>query len=162
MQIGRSLTEIQNKLLGSIIGNPDIVKALVINDEDFLNITPTSEQQYLIDNTSDLIRTRVFPYMKKLTPEIRDRTLIFTKYTNFEKRNSYFKTGEIYVFVLVPVAYEKTTEGIRYNYIIDKIDETFKSCNIGEFEFKERGDIDVDKEYLGHYIKFNMIDFYGW
>ena len=160
--LGRSLTEIKNIILGKIIENIDIVRALVVNDEDFLNTIPTTEQQVLINNPSDLIRNQIFPYIKKPSDEIKDRVIIMSKFVNFEKVSLNFKQGEIYLYVIVPYSIEKTDYGIRYDFIADKLDELFHNNQIGEFEFVERGDFDVDENYIGHMIKFKMTDFYGW
>jgi len=42
---GQSLTEIKNQILAKITSNQNIIKSLIIEDEDFLNTIPTQNKK---------------------------------------------------------------------------------------------------------------------
>ena len=48
MQMGQSLSELKTKVLNKIINDQELVKAIIINNESFLDITPTSEQNAIL------------------------------------------------------------------------------------------------------------------
>lgn len=161
MKIGQSLTELKNIVIDKIISDSDLVKSLIIQSEDFLNTTPTSEETIILENPQLLIRQQIMPYKNKTSKTNTELPYITSAWVNFRKINMTYKHGIVYFYILVPNKLEKTCEGIRYDYIADKLDEILSKSNIGEFEFKERSDIPVDDNYLGHYISFEIIDFYG-
>lgn len=157
---GSTITDLQNEAFSQILSNTNIVKALIINDENFINITPTTEQNDIINNPSTLLRQQIFPYKKvTLTPE-NAKSYITSAWTNFRKVGSVYHSGRVYFYILIPLDLEKSTMGIRYNYIADQLDEMFCNSSIGDFEFYDRGDLEVTEGYIGHYIAFNIIDFH--
>ena len=52
------------KVFSKIINNSDIMKALIVDNANFINVTPTSQQQELLNNPQTLIRQQIFPYRK--------------------------------------------------------------------------------------------------
>ena len=62
MKMGQSLTELKNKTIVKIISDEELVKALVINTENFLDAIPTNEQNQLLQSPENLIRTQIYPY----------------------------------------------------------------------------------------------------
>lgn len=63
--------------------------------------------------------------------------------------------------IFIPTEQEKTNEGIRYDFIADRLEEIFNKTGIGEFEFGGRSDIDINKDkYLCHRVTFHIIDFH--
>jgi hypothetical protein len=162
--MGQSLTELKNKTLVKIISDLEIVKALVINTEDFLEITPTEEQDILLQSSSNLIRTQIFPYKSISLPLESEKTYITSAYTDIRKENNsnIYKNGIATFWVIIPRKLEKTNYGIRYDFICDKLVDLFENGNIGEFELNDRGDFEVGNlNYLGHYVRFKIKDFYG-
>lgn len=161
MQIGQTITDLQNKAFIEIISNEDIIKALVIGKEDFINSIPTTQENVIINDPVSLIRKQLFPYKKVTLPTENAKTYITSSWVDFKKVNLQYKSGIVYFYIIVPTSLEKTDYGIRYNYIADKLDEIFCENGIGKFEYYNRGDIDVADGYLGHFIAFKILDFHG-
>ncbi len=159
--IGSTINDLQNEAFSQILSNENIIRALIIYDEDFINATPTSEQADIIDNPSVLIRQQIFPYKKvKLVPE-NAKPYITSAWENFRKVGTTYHSGIVTFFIIIPVDFEKTIMGVRYNYIADQLDLLFSNTNIGNFEFYDRGDLDgLAEEYIGHYITFKIVDFH--
>lgn len=154
--IGNSITDFQEMVFDRILGEEGIVKALVVYpDVDFLNATPTPKQYELINNPYQLIRKQVFPYTKAITKNDEIKPYITTLWTGFRKRGDHYISGTFCFHILIPETMENTTEGIRYNYIADRLDSILNK----DFQFLERGDIErVPEGYIGHYIVFKTLD----
>ncbi len=162
MQMGQSLSELKTKVLNKIINDEELVKAIIINNESFLDITPTPEQNAILQTPESLIRTQVMPYNNITSRTNKDMTYITSAWVDFKKISKTYKNGLIYFNIIVPNEYEKTDFGIRYDFIADKLDSILSNTNnIGEFQFYERGDIPIDTDHLGHFISFRILDFYG-
>lgn len=161
MKIGQSITELQNKVIDKILKNQEIVKALIIDNEDFLNITPTAEQNAILEKPNVLIRKQIMPYKNITSVTNIDKPYITSAWVNFKRTSNNYKSGRVYFYIIMPNSLEKTAEGIRYLFIADRLDELLSESGIGRFVFDERGDFPIDKETLGHYIVFNIEDFYG-
>lgn len=162
MEFGQSLTELKNKVIRKITDDEEIIRALVIDSEDFLTATPTDEQFDLIQNPEKLIRKQIMPYMRITIATNEAKPYITTSWMGFRKIGKLLKNGTVYFYIIHPITLEKTDYGIRYDFIADKLDSILGNVNgIGEFEFNERSDIPVDSKHLGHCISFRIIDFYG-
>lgn len=159
---GQSLTGLKYKIILKIISDEELLKALVINDEDFLDVVPTEEQNQLLQSPINLIRTQIFPYKFIPLPSEIEKTYITTSFVNFRKVSNIYKNGVVYFYIIIPRRLEKTSYGLRYDFIADRLEELFENGNIGEFELDERGDLDFGEKYLGHYVRFKIKDFYGW
>lgn len=160
MKYGHTITELQNQVFSKIINNSDIVKALIVDNANFINVTPTSQQQELLNNPQLLIRQQIFPYRKVTLAAENAKSYITSAWIDFKKSGGSLSSGIVYFYIIVPLSLEKTVYGIRYNYIADKLDDMFtEKNNIGEFEFNSRGDIDVPDGYIGHHISFRIVDF---
>lgn len=159
---GQSLTEIKNQILAKITSNQNIIKSLIIEDENFLNATPTSEQEIILNNPDLLIRKQIM-LTKNITAKTnKDMPYITSAFGKFKKHSYNYQSGLIYFYVVIPNTWEKTNYGIRYDFICDELDNIFSSIGIGKFEFYERGDMPVNENYLGHYISFDILDFGRW
>jgi hypothetical protein len=162
MQLGQSLTELKNKVISKIIDDQQLVKALVIDNESFLDAIPTPEQNVILQSPKKLIRTQIMPYKNVTLYTNKAMPYITSTWVGFKKDRNLYKNGTVYFYILIPNSLEKTDYGIRYDFIADRLDAILGyDNNIGEFEFNERGDISIDSENLGHYIAFKIIDFYG-
>ena len=162
MKIGYFRSELKNQIMLRIISNQDIVKALVIDKEDFLNVTPTSEQAILLASPELLIRTQLFPHKNVTVKMNMDKVFLTMSFMDFEKKGMQYQRGMVYFHVLVPNSLEKTTEGSRYDYIMEKLEEIFGDRGIGKFEFYRSSDMVIDDNYMGSYVAFEILDFYGW
>ena len=159
---GQSLTEIKNQILAKITSNQNIIKSLIIEDEDFLNTTPTQEQEIILNDPDLLIRKQIM-LTKNITAKTnKDMPYITSAFGKFKKHSYNYQSGLIYFYVVIPNSWERTNYGIRYDFICDELDNTFSSIGIGKFEFYERGDMSVNENNLGHYISFDILDFGRW
>ena len=158
--IGQNFGFMRNKVCSEILQNEDIIRALVIEDDHFLNATPKSDKQEYIDNPIKLMRNYIYPYKRIFDTTVEKKTIISTEFSNFEKLGKNYRNGLVTFYILVPVDLENTTYGIRYDFIGDELENIFNNTNIGEFSFNSRGDIDVGDRYIGHYISFQITEFH--
>lgn len=158
--IGQTFGFMRNKVFSELLQNTNIIKALVIEDESFLDVIPTAEQQEYIDDPIKLIRNYVYPYKKIFDTAVEHKTIISTEFSNFNKMGRNYRNGIVTFYILTPVILENTSYGVRYDYIGDEIEEVFNNTNIGEFSFDSRGDIDVGDRYIGHYVSFRITEFH--
>ena len=159
---GQPLTEIKNQIIMKITGNQDIIKALIIQDEDFLNTTPTSEQNVILNKPDLLVRQQIMLTRNITAKTNKGMPYITSAYADFKKKSFNYQSGAVWFYIIIPNAWEKTEYGIRYDYIGDKLDEIFGDSGIGKFEFDKRGDMPIDENFLGHYITFEILDFGRW
>ncbi len=133
---------------------------MVIGSEDFLTRIPTVEEQEKLDDPNGLIRKQIFPYKGVPFTTIKNDSYITTAFYNFKKKNNAFINGVVQFYIFTPIDKEKTCEGIRYDFIADKLEEIFNDTGIGVFEFQGRSDVDISKEgYLCHMVIFEIMDF---
>lgn len=162
MQIGQSLTELKNKVFSKIIDDVELIKSLVIDAENFIDITPTDEQNKILQSPESLIRKQIMPYKNITSSTNIAKPYITSAWVGFKKDGNMLKNGTVYFYILIPNSLEKTDYGIRYDFIADRLDAILSNKNnIGEFEFGERSDMPIDSNNLGHYITFKILDFYG-
>lgn len=151
------ITRYKNKLMGNLISNTDLVKALIIKD-DFFNATPTSEQLAILNDPTLLLYEQIFPYQKSIKTMVEGKVYI-TSFFDFKRQGLNYKKGIVHFYVIVPVDWIRTDFGNRVDFIIDEIEELFKGHNIGDFQITGRGDLPVDDKFIGGYISFNITDF---
>lgn len=158
--IGQTFGYMRNKVCGELLKNEDIIKALVVEDKNFLNTTLNDEQQQYIDEPLSLIRNYIYPYKKIFDTATTHKTIISMELTNFKKQGKNYRNGLVTFYILVPIDLEKTTYGIRYDYIGDELETIFTNTTIGEFHYYDRGDIDIGDRYIGHYVSFEVAEFH--
>jgi len=84
---GQSLTEIKNQILAKITSNQNIIKSLIIEDEDFLNTTPTQEQEIILNDPDLLIRKQIM-LTKNITAKTnKDMPYITSAFGKFKKHS---------------------------------------------------------------------------
>ena len=161
-KFGQSLTELKTQIASKIINNAELIKALIIQDENFENVIPNLEQSIILNDATVLIRKQIM--LTKNITAITDKSMpyITSMYVDFKKKSHNYQSGTVWFYIIIPNSWEKTSYGIRYDYIGDTLDGIFGESGIGKFEFKGRGDMPVDENFMGHYISFNILDFYGW
>ena len=157
---GQTFGYMRNKIFTELLQNENIIKSLVIEDENFLDIVPNEEQQNYITNPRLLIRNYIYPYKKIFDTATEHKTIISTEFSNFNKQGKNYRNGFVTFYILTPINLENTIYGIRYDYIGDEIEEIFNNTTIGEFNFDSRGDIDVGDRYIGHYVTFRIVEFH--
>jgi len=161
-KVGQSLTEIKNQIVRKITSNIDIIKSLIIKDEDFLNAIPTPEQEIILNNPDVLIRQQIMLTNNITAKTNKELPYITSMYVDFKKTSLTYQSGLVYFYIIIPNTLEKTSYGTRYDYIGDKLDEIFGDRGIGKFEFVKRSDMPIDVNYVGHYISFKILDFGSW
>jgi hypothetical protein len=157
---GQTFSTMRNKVFAELLTNENIIKALVVEDENFLNTTLNATQQSHIDDPRLLIRKYVYPYKKIFDTAVEKKTIISTYFSNFKKQGKNYRNGLVTFYILTPIEFEKTAYGLRYDYIGDEIETVFTNTTIGEFNFDSRGDIDVGDRYIGHYVTFRITEFH--
>ena len=158
--VGYSFGYMRNKLFAELLQNENIIKSLVIDDKNFLDVELNDTQQSYIDNPRLLIRNYIYPYKKIFDTTIEKKTIISTQFSEFRKQGKNYRNGTVTFYILVPVDLEDTAYGVRYDYIGDEIENIFANTTIGEFNFDDRGDIDVGDRYIGHYVTFKITEFH--
>ena len=158
--IGQTFGDMRNKVCLELLQNQDIIKALIVEDEDFLNVTLDNEQQKYIDKPSSLMRNYVYPYKKIFDTAMEHKTIISTEFSNFYKQGKNYRNGVVTFYILCPIEIENTAYGVRYDYIGDEIEKVFTKTTIGEFSFHNRGDIEVGDRYIGHYVALKVTEFH--
>ena len=158
--IGQTFRYMRNKIFTELLQNENIIRALVIEDSNFLDASPTSEEQKFIDNPLSLVRSYIYPYKHNFDTATEHKTIITTQFSDFNKVGRNYRNGYVTFYVLTPIILENTAYGVRYDYICDEIEEVFSNTTIGEFNFDSRGDIDVGDRYIGHYITFRITEFH--
>lgn len=159
---GQSLTELKTQITTKITNNIHIIKSLIIPNENFLDVTPTPEQEIILKDSTILIRKQIMLTKNITAVTNKDMPYITSAFINFKKDGHNYQSGKVYFYIIIPNSWEKTDYGIRYDYIGDMLDHIFSSSGIGKFEFAERGDMIIDQNFLGHYISFEITDFGRW
>ena len=158
--IGQTFGDMRNKVCFELLQNQNIIKALIVEDKDFLDTVLNEEQQKYMDNPSLLMRNYVYPYKKIFDTTVEHKTIISTEFSNFNKQGKSYRNGLVTFYILCPIAIESTAYGVRYDYIADEIETIFTKTTIGEFNFHNRGDIEVGDRYIGHYITLRITEFH--
>jgi hypothetical protein len=158
--IGQKFSEMRNKVFAELLQNKELLKAIVVESEDYLNESPTQEQLELLKNPSKLIRNYIYPYKKMFDTVTEKKVIISSELTGFKKQGRNYRDGFVTFYILSPTQLEKTKYGLRNDCIGDLIEEIFTNTTIGELHFADRGDIDIGDNYIGHYITFKVTEFH--
>jgi len=152
-ELGTNKTTILMKL----IENQEIVKCLINNQTNFLDI------QIPVDFViPSLIYSHIYPY--KFIPTILTEPKTFiTMAFNYRPNGMTFKNGSIYFYIITHNSLLKTDYGmLRYDFLVNKIDEVFNSMRnigIGKLPFYEMGDIQINENYCGAYLAYKTTEF---
>lgn len=158
--VGQTFGYMRNKIFTHILNSKNLIKSLVIEDKNFLDVEPNEEQQKYIDSPRLLIRNYIYPYKKIFDTAMEKKTIISMQLSDFYKQGKNYRNGVLTFYILTPIDLENTAYGLRYDYIGDELETLFTDTNIGEFNFQSRGDIDVGERYIGQYISFQIVDFH--
>lgn len=149
----------QNKLtiLMKFIENEDIVKCLVNNENNFLDIPlPVG-----FDVTS-LIYSQIFPYRFVPTIQTTPKTFITMRF-GYKPNGMTYKNGSIYFYIITHTSLIRTDYGqLRYDFLANKIDELMNSSRdigLGKLPFYDMDDFVVNENYSGIYIAYKSTEF---
>lgn len=144
-------------ILSKLIEDQEIVKCLVNNESNFLDIPLPKD----FEETS-LIHNSIFPYKFIPTIETVPKTFITMSF-NYRPRGMSYKNGSIYFYVITHNSLIRTDYGtLRYDFLINHIDKLFNSSRditIGKLEFCEMSDFMVNDNYSGAYIGYKSTEF---
>lgn len=143
------------EVLKELVGSQSLCKALKSDSPDFLSIPD-------IEDTSELINTKIFPYNH--VPELNTSTSSFITFSfrDYKPVNNKFKSGLIHFQVLVHNKLINTDyEMLRYDHILGSIDELFneKELGIGKLQFNKMDEFYVNTDYVGMYIQYKLWEF---
>jgi hypothetical protein len=152
---GKTFTEYKEIILYRLIEDENLLKALTINDEDFIN------KSLLID-PSDIPYKYIYPY--KISSNILDtaKSIITIKFANFESLGVNYKSGRIYFYIICHTSLIRTSYGNRYDYIFERIKAIFNNSRefgIGKTILESVGDLEVNENYYGCVCCFEVTDF---
>ena len=159
--IGRfdNLSKNKNLILETLYGNDDIVKCLINNNSDFKISTIPSD----FDRTS-LVYSQMFPF--KYIPDIQSepRTFIALKSRYAPYKENSYRYNTIYFYVVTHRSIISTDSGLRYDFLIDKIDEIFnlsKEFKSSKLQFNDMDEFIVDPsgQWMGSYICYETLGF---
>ena len=149
----------QNKLiiLMKLIGNEDIVKCLVNNQFNFLDISLPMD----FDVTS-LIYNSIYPY--RFIPQIQTEPKTFiTMRFGYKPNGMTYKNGSIYFYIITHNSLIRTDYGmLRYDFLANKIDEMMNSSRdigLGKLPFHDMDDFIVNENYIGIYLAYKTTEF---
>ena len=158
--IGQTFGHMRNKIFTQLLQNKNIIKSLVVESKNFLDIELNGEQQQYINNPHLLIRNYIYPYKRIFDTTTEKKTIISMQLSDFYKQGKNYRNGLLTFYILTPIELENTNYGMRYDYIGDELETIFEQTTIGEFNFQSRGDIDVGDRYIGQYISFKVVNFH--
>lgn len=144
-------------ILSKLIEDQEIVKCLVNNESNFLDI-PLPEDF----DASSLIYKNIYPYKYIPTIETTPKTFITTSF-NYRAKGMSYKNGSIYFYVISHNSLIKTDYGfLRYDFLINQIDELMnysRDIGLGKLEFYDMADFSVNDYYSGAYIGYRSTEF---
>lgn len=140
-----------------MIENENIVKCLINNESNFLDI-PLPQN---FDVTS-LIYSQIFPYRFIPTTQESAKSFITMRF-GYRSNGRTFKIGSIYFYIIVHNSLLRTDYGsLRYDMLLNYIDEAFNSCEdfgFDKLEFSETDEFIVNESYSGIYISYKLQEF---
>ena len=139
-----------------LLSSQKICKALKYDGMDFL------EQPEIYDPSS-LIYTQMFPF-KKIPDLNKSKTSFITlSFNRYRPIRDSFKSGLIYIHILVHQDLMQTDYGIlRTDFILSEVDKLMNSklgIGIGKIEFYEMDEFTINEKYMGVYIAYRLVEF---
>lgn len=148
-----------NKLtiLTKLISKQEIVKCLVSNEPNFLDVPLPNDF-----DISSLIYSRIYPYKYIPTVQTEPKTFITMSF-GYKPDGLMFKNGSIYFHIITHNSLIKTDyESLRYDMLLNYIDEVFstsRELGICKLPFYDMNDFYVNENYSGAYISYKSTEF---
>lgn len=147
----------KNIILMKLIESENILKCLVNNESNFLDISLPVD----FDPTS-LVYQQIFPYKFIPTTETSAKTFITMSF-GYKPNGMTFKNGSVYFYIITHNSLLRTDYGsLRYDMLLNYIDEIFNSSRditIGKLAFYDMNEFVVNDNYSGIYIAYKLVDF---
>ena len=144
-------------ILMKLINRPEIVKCLVSNEPNFLDVPlPVN-----FDATS-LIYENIYPWRFIPTVQTEPNTFITMSF-GYKPNGVTFKNGSIYFYIMTHNSLIRTDYGsLRYDMLLNYIDEIFsesRDITIGKLPFYDMGEFTVNESYSGIFIAYKSTEF---
>ena len=140
-----------------LIENPNIVKCLVNNESDFLDLSLPIDF-----DSSSLVYSQIFPWRFVPTPQTIANTFITMKF-GYKPNGMTFKNGSIYFYIITHNSLLRTSYGtLRCDYLVNEIDKVFNSSRdlgLGKLPFYDMDEILVNDNYNGIYLAYKSTEF---
>jgi len=152
------LTDYKNNIALKIISNNSLIKALMINEVDFLNHDIPDDFDPI-----DLLHEKVYPY--RFIPEVLSspESYITMSFGDFKYIDNEFKSGKITFFIFSHKSLLRTHWGLRYDFMSYQIDKMFnKKYGIGDFNLvmaNGGGDLVISDNYYGSVMPYEFTEF---
>lgn len=153
----KELGENKTTILTKLISSPEIVKCLINNEPNFLDIPlPVN-----FDVTS-LIYTNIYPYRFIPTSQTEAKTFITMKFS-YRPDGKTFKTGSTCFYIITHNSLIKTDYGsLRYDMLLNYVDNIFNQFNdlqSSKLQFYDMDEFIVNENYSGIYIMYKAKEF---
>ena len=152
-ELGQNKTNILMKL----ITNDSIVKCLVNNQPNFLDVPlPVGF------DVSSLIFDQIYPW--RFVPPVDNlaNTFITMKFS-YKPNGTTFKVGSVYFYIITHNSLMRTSYGsLRYDMLLNFIDEVFsesRDLGLGKLPFYDMDEFVVNENYSGVYISYKSTEF---
>lgn len=140
-----------------LIENPNIVKCLVNNEDNFLDIPLPIDF-----DSSSLVYSQIFPWRFVPKPLDVANTYITMKF-GYSPNGTLFKNGSIYIYIITHNSLLKTDYGtLRYDFLINEIDKVFngsRDLGLGKLPFFKMDEVLVNENYSGVYLAYKSTEF---
>jgi hypothetical protein len=156
---GKTFSEYKKIIMDSIIADLNLVKALTINDENFLEKTiPIA----INDLPKEIPYNYVYPY--KANPDIiaNPKTIILMHFANFKFDGVKLQQGKVYFYTICHESLIRTDVGNRYDFIYEELKTLFNNnekLGIGKAKIIETNDLPISKSLMGNYCCLEITDF---
>jgi hypothetical protein len=155
MATNNTFTDYKGIIISKLIENTNLLKALTINQPDFLNHALT------IDPT-DAVYNYIFPYKGQKDIVTNEKSILTMRFANFKPVGNKYKEGDIYFYIICHNSLVITDYGNRYDYISDTLEKLFNNSRdfgIGKAELKDVSDLDINENYMGSVCVIHISDF---
>lgn len=151
------LNNYKKNIMFKLLTNENLVKALINNNSDFINQSLPEDFQ-----PPSLIYSHIYPYRYIPNIETEPKNFITLSFGNYRYSNNVFKSGIVTFHISCHTSMLQTDYGLRYDYILNQIDELFNNKNdIGSFNLilESGGDLIINDNYFGCLISYKFYDF---
>jgi len=140
-----------------LIENPNIVKCLVNNEDNFLDVPLLGDF-----DVSSLIYNQIFPWRFVPKPLETANTFITMKFS-YKPKGVTFKNSTIFFYIITHNSLLTTDYGtLRCDFLVNEIDKVFNSSRdlgLGKLEFYDMDEILVNENYSGISLAYKSTEF---
>ena len=151
------LGENKFSILMKLISKPEIVKCLVNNEPNFLDIPLPEDFE-----PNSLVYSAIYPYRYIPTIQTEAKTFITMSFS-YKPDGSKFKNASVRFYIMCHNSLLKTDYGsLRYDMLLNYIDKTFNQFNelqSSKLQFYDMDDFVVNENYSGIFIIYKSTSF---